>query len=145
MTDSTATDRVELEGIVDAFFTAFTSGEGTAERLEVLRQLFITEAVVVRTGGGEPAIYAVDGFIAPRQTLLEGGTLVDFREWAVAGRTEIFGDIAHWWGSYAKEGVQDGVSFTGRGMKTIQFIRTSEGWRISAAAWADERPGLAID
>jgi len=35
MTDSTATDRVELEGMVDAFFTAFTSGEGT--------------------GGGEPA------------------------------------------------------------------------------------------
>jgi len=30
-------------------------------------------------------------------------------------------------------------------MKTIQFIRTSEGWRISAAAWDDERPGLTVD
>ena len=146
-TDSTGidTDRAELEGMVDTFFAAFTSGEGCAERLDVLRKLFLAEAVIVRTGGGEPAVYGVEDFIAPRQVLLEGGTLVDFHEWVVTGRTEIFGDIAHWWGSYAKEGVQNGVAFTGRGMKTMQFIRSTDGWRISAAAWDDERPGLTIE
>jgi hypothetical protein len=138
------TDRSELEAMVDAFFTAFTSGEGVAARLDVLRRLLIPQAVIVRTCGGEPAVYGVEDFIAPRQALLEGGTLVDFHEWALGGRTEIWGDIAHWWGSYAKEGVQDGVPFTGRGRKTIQFIRTTEGWRISAAAWDDERPGLTL-
>jgi hypothetical protein len=144
MTDATDTDRALLEGMVDAFFAAFTSGEGCGERLGVLREIFLAEAVIVRTGGGEPAVYGVEEFIAPRQALLEGGSLVDFHEWAVTGRTEIFGDIAHWWGSYAKQGVQDGVAFTGRGMKTMQFIRSTDGWRISAAAWDDERPGLTI-
>jgi hypothetical protein len=137
-------DRADLEQIVKAFFSAFTSGEGTAERLDVLRQLFVAEAVIVRTCGGEPAIYTVEDFIAPRQTLLEGGTLVDFHEWPLTGQTQIWGDIAHWWGSYAKEGVQNGEPFTGRGMKTMQFIRTTSGWRISAAAWDDERPGLTL-
>lgn len=144
MTDAMAADRAELEGIVDAFFGAFTSGEGSAERLGVLRELLIPGAVIVRTCGGEPAVYGVEDFIAPRQALLEGGDLVDFHEWALGGSTEIWGDIAHWWGSYAKEGVQDGVAFTGRGMKTMQFIRTTQGWRISAAAWDDERPGLTL-
>jgi hypothetical protein len=138
------TDRSEIEHMVDAFFTAFTSGEGVAERLDLLRTLLIPQAVIVRTCGGEPAIYSVEEFIAPRQALLEGGTLVDFREWALGGSTEVWGDIAHWWGAYAKEGTQNGVPFTGRGRKTIQFIRTTQGWRISAAAWDDERDGLTL-
>ena len=144
MTELTAADRGEIEGMVEVFFAAFTSGPDCSGRMDALRRLFVPQAVITRTGGGEPAIYDVDGFIAPRQALLEGGTLVDFSEWALAGRTEVFGDIAHWWGSYAKEGVQDGTPFTGRGMKTIQLIRTTAGWRITAAAWDDERPGLTL-
>jgi len=73
-----------------------------------------------------------------------GNTLADFQEWAESGRLDVFGDIAHWFGSYAKQGVQDGKPFTGRGMKSLQLIRTAEGWRISAAAWDDERDGLTI-
>ncbi|MGH3331099.1 MAG: hypothetical protein ACRDPJ_07280 [Nocardioidaceae bacterium] len=60
------------------------------------------------------------------------------------GHTDLFGDIAHWFGAYAKAGVQNGSPFAGRGMKSLQFVRTSEGWLISAAAWDDERDGLVI-
>ncbi|WP_238157885.1 hypothetical protein [Kribbella voronezhensis] len=100
--------------------------------------------MIARTCGLEPEVYSVDEFIAPRAALLTFGDLVDFKEWAVTGRVETFGDIAHWFGSYAKEGVQNGTPFTGRGMKTMQFIRTPDGWRITAAAWDDERPGLTM-
>ena len=41
--------------------------------------------------------------------------------------------------------MQDGTPFTARGMKTLQLVRTSAGWRISAVAWDDERDGVAID
>ena len=127
------------------FFAAFTSGPDAAARLDGLRQAFLPEAVIVRTCGGPPAVYDVDGFIAPRQALLGGGTLVDFREWELSGHTEVFGDIAQHFCSYAKAGVQDGTPFSARGMKTLQFVRTPAGWRISAAAWDDERDGLAIE
>jgi hypothetical protein len=30
-------------------------------------------------------------------------------------------------------------------VKSLQFVRTADGWRISAVAWDDEREGLAID
>jgi hypothetical protein len=139
-----AADLAAIEGMVKVFFAAFASGPDCSARLDGLRALFVPEAVIVRTCGGEPAVYGVDGFIAPRQALLEGGTLVDFREWELSGRVEMFGDIAHWFGSYAKEGVQDGTPFTGRGMKTIQFVRMSAQWRISAAAWDDERDGMTV-
>ena len=139
-----AADRAAIAGIVRTFFAAFTSGPDSAARLDALREAFLPEAVIVRTCGGEPAVYGVDSFIAPRQALLSGGTLVDFREWELSGHTEVFGDIAQHFCSYAKSGVQDGAPFTARGMKTLQFVRTSVGWRISAAAWDDEREGVTL-
>lgn len=141
---STSTDHAEIESIVRAFFAAFTSGPDSSTRLATLRSMFLPQAVIIRTCGMEPVVYAVEGFIAPREALLSGGTLVDFSEWELSARTELFGDIAHWFGTYAKAGMQDGVPFTGRGMKSLQFVRTSDGWRISAAAWDDERDGLKI-
>jgi hypothetical protein len=141
---SAATDLVEIEDIVRAFFAAFTSGPESSTRLDDLRSLFLPGALVVRTCGTEPVLYSVEGFIAPREALLSGGTLVDFREWPVSGRTDLFGDVAHWFGTYAKAWEQDGTPFSGRGMKSLQFVRTREGWRISAAAWDDEREGVTI-
>lgn len=137
-------DRAAIAGLVETFFAAFTSAPDAAERLDALRGLFVPGAVIVRTCGTEPTVYDVDGFIAPRAALLAGGTLSDFREWPLDGRTDVFGDIAQHFGTYAKSWVQDGTPMTGRGMKTLQFIRTSAGWRISAAAWDDEREGLSI-
>jgi hypothetical protein len=137
-------DRAAIAAAVRTFFAAFTSGPGCTERLDALRAVFLPEAVIIRTGGGEPAVHGVESFIAPRQALLTDGTLVDFHEWELSGRTEVFGDIAQHFCSYAKAGVQDGTPFTARGMKTLQFVRTPTGWRISAAAWDDERDGLTI-
>jgi hypothetical protein len=141
----TNSDQAELEAIVETFFAAFTSGPGSSARLDALRALFEPAAVIVRTGGGEPAVYSVDTFITPRQELLTNGRLTDFREWELHGRTDVFGDIATHFGGYAKAGVQDGTPFTARGMKTLQFIRTAAGWRITAVAWDDEREGLSVD
>jgi hypothetical protein len=142
---SPAADHEQIAEIIRTFFGAFTSGEGCAARMEAFRALFLPQAVIVRGGGGEPAVYDVDGFIAPRQAMLTDGTLEQFREWELSGHTEVFGDIAHHFCSYAKEGVQGGVAFTGRGMKTVQLVRTPAGWRISGAAWDDEREGLSLD
>lgn len=140
-----ADDRAAIAGIVRTFFAAFTSGAECATRLDALRRVFLPEAVIVRTCGGAPAVYGVESFIAPRQELLSSGSLTDFREWELSGRTEVFGDIAQHFCGYAKAGVRDGTPFTGRGMKTLQFVRTPAGWRISAAAWDDERDGLTIE
>ena len=142
-TDSTDDDRRAVQAVVDTFFAAFTSGPDVVARLDALRAVLLPEAVVVRTCGLEPAVYDVDSFIAPRQALLTSGTLTDFREWEVSGRTELFGDIAQHFCSYAKSWVQDGEPLRGKGMKSIQLVRTAGGWRISAVAWDDERDGLA--
>ena len=37
------------------------------------------------------------------------------------------------------------MPFAARGVKTLHFVRTAAGWRLSAAAWDDERDGVMID
>jgi hypothetical protein len=144
LTRPSAADTDAIAEVVRTFFAAFTSGRESSARLDALRDLFLPAAVIVRTCGLEPAVYDVEGFIAPRAALLSGGSLVDFEEWALDGHTEVFGDIAHHFCGYEKAGVQDGVPFTGRGMKTMQLVRTAAGWRISAVAWDDEREGVEM-
>lgn len=92
----------------------------------------------------EPLAMTVEEFIAPRLALLTDGTLEDFREWQVEGRTEVLGDLATHLCTYAKEGRQRGVAFTGRGVKAVHLVRTPVGWRISAVIWDDERDGFAV-
>ena len=58
--------------------------------------------------------------------------------------TEIFGNITHRFSAYEKSGTLKGVPFEARGMISTQFILTPAGWRMSAMAWDDERPGLSL-
>lgn len=141
-TDPAESDVDEIRGLVRTFFAAFTTGSHVHAALDALRAALAPWAVVVRTCGQEPAFYDVESFIAPRRTMLTDGSLVDFSEAATGGRIELFGDIAHWFGRYTKDGLLHGTSCRGAGMKSIQFVRTGDGWRISAAAWDDDRPGL---
>jgi hypothetical protein len=131
-------DRSQIEEIVRTFFAAFSSGPDLEARLEGLRAVLLPEALVVRTCG-VPASYDVDGFIDPRGELLTSGRVDGFREWELDGNTEVYGDLAHHWCTYAKEWVEDGEPVTGTGAKSIQLVRTEAGWRISALAWDDER------
>jgi hypothetical protein len=134
-------DETAIEALVGAFFSAFTSGPDAAARLDDLRRIMLPGATVVRTCGLPVEVYDVESFIAPRLALLTSGEIADFEEWPEPGRIDVFGDIAHWWGAYSKRWRTGGEIHTGRGMKTMSFVRTDDGWRISSAAWDDERDG----
>ena len=67
-----------------------------------------------------------------------------FREAETAEITEIFGNVAHRLSTYEKHGVNRVGAFEGRGVISIQFINSETGWKMSAMAWDDERPGLTI-
>ena len=142
--DEVADDRATIERIVNVFFAAFTSGPELQARLDGLRHLFLPQAVIVRTCGEVPAVYDVEDFIEPRRRLLSSGDLAEFTEWELSGRTEVFGDIAQHFCSYAKRGVHAGKQFEARGMKALQLVRMPDGWRISAVAWDDERDGVTV-
>ncbi|WP_371483686.1 DUF4440 domain-containing protein [Kitasatospora sp. NBC_00315] len=128
--------KTEIDLVTAEFFGAFDNRGGRTPDLARIRRLMIPAGLIVRTGP-EFAVYTVDAFIEPRLRLLTDGRLAEFSEWETSERTEIAGDIASRVGEYRKSGVLDGEPFEGGGTKSIQFVRTPDGWRIAAFAWFD--------
>lgn len=91
-----------------------------------------------------PEIYALETFIKPREVLLNSGELINFSEFEIKNETKIFGNIAQRFCSYKKMGELNGEYFKSFGMKTIQFIKTADGWKISSVAWDDEKENLKL-
>ena len=135
--DSRRVDAAGIDALASAFFDVFDNRGGVRVDLDRLRTLCIAEALLVKAVGAAPQACGLDAFIAPREQLLNAGALVDFHEEELSAHTEIFGNIAQRWCRYRKAGVLEGVGFATEGMKGLQFLRTPQGWRISAVLWDD--------
>jgi len=134
----------ELDRLVVAFFRAVSFEEGATPPYENIHALFIEAGLLIKNTASTPEISTVHEFIAPRQAMVRSGALTRFKEVELSQTTEIFGNVAHRFSAYAKSGTLNGVPFEARGMISTQFILTPAGWKMSAMAWDDERPGLTI-
>ena len=137
-------DHDEIESLLAAFLAAVTFPPGGTPDYGRIRELFVPGGMLIRNSGPEPEITSVEEFIAPRQASVDAGELTDFEETEITAVTELFGNVAHRFSSYAKRGTIHGAGFEARGMIATQFVRTPAGWRMSAMAWDDEREGLAV-
>lgn len=137
-------DLAEMASVLADFFSAVSFPAGGRPDYAALPGLFSEDARLIKNTGGVPEISTVDDFIVPRQQQVDSGALTSFEEFEVGHETEVFGNVGHRFSAYGKRGTSDGVEFEARGMISTQFIRTPSGWRISAMAWDDERPGLTI-
>ena len=127
-----------IDDLTRRFFDVFTTDADGKVNLDVIHDLFIPQGLIVKNVGPNPEIYNLQQFIEPRARMFEEGRLVDFVEEELSERTEIFGNIAQRFCRYRKSGTINGTPFETEGMKTIQFINTENGWKMSALAWDDE-------
>jgi len=136
--------KAELDRLTAGFFRAVSFEEGTSPLYESIYELFIEAGLLIKNTSSTPEISTGSQFIKPRVAAVRSGDLTRFNEVELCETTEIFGNVAHRFSSYAKSGTMKGIPFTARGMVSTQFVQTPGGWKISAMAWDDERPGLSI-
>ena len=136
--------KVELDRLAAEFFRAVSFEAGEAPSYQSIYPLFIGPGLLIKNSGATPEVASVRQFIEPRQATVSAGALTRFNEVELSEITEIFGNVAHRFSVYAKSGMLNGVAFEARGMISTQFILTPGGWKMSAMAWDDERPGLSL-
>lgn len=134
----------ELVRLMGLFFQAVSFQPGSAPTYNKLHSLFLPNALLIKNTQQPPEISNVSQFIEPRQKLFDSGVLTSFNETELSHLTEVFGNIAHRLSTYAKSGIMNGSAFEAKGIISTQFVLTLAGWKISAMAWDDERPGLTI-
>lgn len=128
--------RAAIDGVTAKFFDAFTMRGQEAPNIDVLYEVLLPSASIVKTVGGMEA-YDVRGFVEPRRTLLASGVMENFKEYETSASTEIFGNIAQRFSRYEKTWRAAGADHSGSGAKSIQFVRTPSGWKIAALVWDD--------
>lgn len=136
--------KAAIDRLTNSFFALFSNRDGAPD-LDRIFDLFMPQGLVAKCTGPDPEISTLHEFIAPRRALLTNGSLTDFSESETTERTHIFGNIAQRLSTYQKSGSLDGVPFSTRGVKTLQFLRTRMGWRILSVTWDDERDGLGVE
>lgn len=134
----------EIDKLVDGFFNLFSVEKDNTTDLSGIFDLFISEGLIVKCSSTGPEVYNLYQFIEPREKMFNEGILRDFKEKEISERTEIFGNIAHRLSIYKKSGLMNGEAFENKGIKTLQFIKTSCGWKISSVAWDDERDDFKL-
>lgn len=137
-------DKAEIDELTKRFYALFTNRDGAQPNVAGIYDIFIPEGSIIKTCG-DPAIYDLKKFIAPRERLLNDGDLLEFEEEEAWERTSVVGDIAQRLSLYRKSGILRGEPFEGRGIKSMQFVRMNAQWKMMAAAWDDERDGFTID
>lgn len=128
----------QIDELIARFFDLFTNTDGRIPNLKEIFDLCIPEGMLISNTNGKPVVYNLQEFIAPREKMLTDGTLTDFSEFEITGKTKIFGNIAQRFSFYEKSGKMNNEPFTSRGMKTIQFVKIGQEWKISSVAWSDE-------
>jgi hypothetical protein len=134
----------EIDRLATEFLRAVSFEEGERPRYDGLYALFIETGLLIKNSSATPEISSVRQFIEPRLAMVSSGELTRFREVELSEVTEVFGNVAHRFSVYAKSGTMKRVPFEARGMISTQFIMTPSGWKMSAMAWDDERPGFVI-
>jgi hypothetical protein len=124
------------EDLLHDFLRAVSFARGERPDYARIRELFVA--------GGRLNGETVEDFIAPRLAAVEAGELTEFAETETRATAEEFGDVAHRMSGYEKRGVRGGAAFSARGLISTQFVRTPDGWRMSAMVWDDERPGVTL-
>lgn len=128
----------ELGALMNRFFRAVSFPAGGTPAYGQLHDLFTPSGRLINAIGQTPDDTTVDGFIEPRQALVDTGVLTAFEELETGATTESFGKVAHRFSTYDKRGTRDGTAFEARGSITTQFVRTPAGWKITSMAWDDE-------
>lgn len=130
-------DKLIIDELTRLFFSIFNNTHKRQPNWDILHHICIPEAMIIKKDSSH-VVYNLTSFIEPRRKLLAGGTLVDFEERETAEQTIISNNIAQRYSQYEKSGKLNGKYFKQAGHKLFQFIKTSQGWKISSVLWEDE-------
>jgi len=129
---SISSDQQAINELINCFFNIFNNKDLSRLNLKKVFEICIPQTVIIKKEGINHEVYNLNTFIEPRERILRDGTLTNFEEYEIGNETKIIGNIAQRHSKYHKKGIHIGVEFQQVGNKLFQFIKLSQGWKISS-------------
>jgi hypothetical protein len=141
-------DVATIQGVVDALYRAVSFAPGGEPDWQLLRFLVLPDAVLAQPvqGGDQVELLTVEAYISRFQMALGQSTLrtTGFHETVTRVSTTSFGRTAHCHVVFEARTDPAAAEPLGRGVDSIQLVRTGGRWWIAAIATELERPGQPI-
>jgi hypothetical protein len=126
--------RTSAEGVVRELYELVTFEAGTEPDWEVVRSLFLPEAVVVlRTSRTSSTVYSLEGFVQSFVEFIESANVREtgFSERIVRTHPVTFGDIAHVWVLYEAR-ITGSPRPPQQGVDSFQLVQREGRWWIAS-------------
>ena len=143
-----APDLATVDGVVAALYQAVSFAPGSEPDWASLRTLLLPNAVIAQPvrGSDEVELLSVDAFIGRFKEDLDNFKMRETGFWETVARVEKtgFGRIAHCFVVFEPRTDPSSAEPAGRGVDSIELIRTGGRWWIAAITTEHERPGRAL-
>ncbi len=131
-------DKILINQITKQFFSLFTNKNKQQTNLDIIYELCLAEAIIIKKDHFNETVYGLNSFIEPRKIILTNGTLTEFEEIETNEETKIVGQLAQRYSRYQKNGYLNSEFFNEYGTKLFQFVKTNNGWKINSIIWEDD-------
>lgn len=130
-------DKFDIDQLTKSFFNIFTNSNKQQPDWSLIHTICLPETIILKKSSKEEEVYNLDTFIEPRRKILSDGTLTEFEEYEILEETRILDNIAQRYSNFQKHGYFNQTYFKEKGNKLFQFVKTKDGWKISAVIWED--------
>lgn len=127
-----------IELVINSLYDSISFKKGNRPDLQQLKKLFIDEARLIRTNKDSHEIMSVDDFINSFNTRIDAGDFIEFREYEIKKKIEMFGGIAHAFSTYETDFETPGGKLNARGINSIQLMETDGEWKVVTIFWYNE-------
>jgi RimJ/RimL family protein N-acetyltransferase len=130
-------DKFDIDQLTKSFFSIFTNSNKRQPDWSLIYAICLPETIILKKSSKEEEVYNLNTFIEPRRKILSDGTLTEFEEYEILEETRILNNIAQRYSNFQKHGYFNQAYFKEKGNKLFQFVKTKDGWKISAVIWED--------
>jgi hypothetical protein len=119
--------------------------EGGEPDWQGLRELFSEHARITRITPEGADYLTPTSFLAMTKNMLEVGAYTSFYEFELARHVQYFGDVAQVWSFYETRRNRRAQRPLGRGVNSIQLIRSGNVWRVLSLLWDEVHASPSLD
>ena len=127
-----------IEVVIKSLYDSISFKKGDRPDLQKLEKLFVDGARLIRTTKDSHEIMNVDDFINSFNTRIDAGDFIEFREYEIKNKIEMFGRIAHAFSTYETDFETPGEKLNSRGINSIQLIEMNGEWKVINIFWYNE-------
>lgn len=129
-----------LNRLTEALFKAISFEVGSEPNVEIIKRLFIAGGLLINCNDQLPNPMQVDQYIEHIQTRYRQRLLTCLHEIEVHHKTKIYDHLAHRYSFYEARTSSNEAPFA-VGIKTLQFIKMGNDWKITSMAWNHDQRG----